>query len=296
MSTTVADRVLWAIVAVYATFSVLKATSLAVGMGPFVPAVSILLPLVFAMIHGIPRLGWKTLLVFFGITFVVSWSYESLSIATGFPFGSYHYSDRLGPKLGQVPLLIMPAYFAVCYLCWHLAHIVLDKFDRQPDGLQRFAVPVLASFIMVMWDMSMDPARSTLHEAWIWHDGGAYFGVPFENFMGWFLCVYTVFQILRSVPERRRQGGRTRRGCRRAAGVVARSDGAVRRPAPRVRGRCLFRGGRHGRGCEFAGVEHPRHVRVAGARFNLQHVVCHVLELCEGADFLDAPIGRRTPN
>ena len=42
----------------------------------------------------------------------------------------------------------------------------------------------------------MDPARATLQQAWIWHDGGSYFGVPFSNFMGWFLCVYTIFQLL----------------------------------------------------------------------------------------------------
>jgi hypothetical protein len=49
----------------------------------------------------------------------------------------------------------MPAYYAICYVSWHLAHIVLDKFDSQADRLQTWAVPVLAGFIMVMWDMSM---------------------------------------------------------------------------------------------------------------------------------------------
>lgn len=39
----------------------------------------------------------------------------------------------------------------------------------------------------------MDPARATISQAWIWHDGGAYFGVPFVNFVGWFLCVATIF-------------------------------------------------------------------------------------------------------
>jgi putative membrane protein len=55
---------------------------------------------------------------------------------------------------------------------------------------------LIASFIMVMWDLSMDPARATVNHAWIWHDGGGYFGVPFSNFLGWFLCVYTIFQLL----------------------------------------------------------------------------------------------------
>jgi uncharacterized membrane protein len=93
-----------------------------------------------------------------------------------------------------VPLLIMPAYFSMCYVSWNLAHVVLDKFDHRTDKLQMFAVPVIAAFIMVMWDLCMDPSRATVSQAWIWHQGGRYFGVPFVNFMGWFLTVYLIFQ------------------------------------------------------------------------------------------------------
>ncbi len=196
MSNDTRNRTLWAITALFAMFSFIKATPLAASLTALIPAISILVPTLFAALHGSRRLGLQTLLVFFVITFVVSWCLESLSIATGFPFGHYHYTERLGPKLGTVPLLIMPAYFAVCYLSWNLAHVVLDKFDQRADALQRFAVPLLAAFIMVMWDLCMDPARSTLGQAWIWRDGGGYFGVPFSNFMGWFLCVYVIFQLL----------------------------------------------------------------------------------------------------
>lgn len=190
------SRILWGITILFGVFAFLKATPLAPSLMAVIPAVSIIVPTVFAFLHGSRRLGWPTMLVFFGIAFVVSWCMESLSIATGFPFGHYHYTDRLGPKLGTVPMLIMPAYFAMCYVSWNLAHIALHKFDHRADALQRFAVPVIAAFIMVMWDLSMDPSRATMSQAWIWRDGGSYFGVPFVNFMGWFLTVYLIFQIL----------------------------------------------------------------------------------------------------
>lgn len=195
MKDTARNRLLWGITILFALFSFFKPTPTIQSMDALIPVISILVPTLFVAIHGSRRMGWRTLAAFFAITFVVSWSYESLSIATGFPFGNYHYTEGLGPKLGTVPLLIMPAYFAMAYVSWNLAHIVLDKFDQTPDRLQKAAVPVLSAFIMVMWDMSMDPARSTLHQAWIWHDGGSYFGVPFSNFLGWFLCVYTIFQF-----------------------------------------------------------------------------------------------------
>jgi uncharacterized membrane protein len=187
---------LWLLIAVFGIFGVLKATPYIEFLRGFIPVISILVPTVFAVVHGTNRLGARTMLAFFGITFIVSWCYESLSIATGFPFGHYHYTENLGPKLGTVPLLIMPAYFAMCYVSWILAHVVLDKWNQKSDQMHKFAIPLIASFIMVMWDMCMDPARATVKQAWIWHDGGGYFGVPFSNFLGWFLCVYTIFQLL----------------------------------------------------------------------------------------------------
>ncbi len=193
---------LWGITVVFAVFAFMKATPLAGPLQAVIPAISILVPTLFAFVHGVRRMGWKSMGLFFVIAFVISWILESTSIATGFPFGNYHYSDRLGFKLGTVPLLIMPAYFAMCYVSWNLAHVVLDKFDHQADKAQAFAVPLVAAFIMVMWDLCMDPSRATASKAWIWHDGGSYFGVPFVNFMGWFLTVYLIFQVFALVLRR----------------------------------------------------------------------------------------------
>lgn len=189
------ELILWLLVAVSIALSIIGATPFAVGLAGSLSLIGMVARLLFACIHGTQRLGWRKFGMIFAITCVVSWAYESLSIATGFPFGHYVYSAELGPKLGTVPLMIMPDYFGVCYLAWVLAHVLLDKFDRQIDSRSMFAIPVIAAFIMAMWDMSIDPASSTVKHEWIWRDGGGYFGVPFSNFLGWFLCVYTVFQF-----------------------------------------------------------------------------------------------------
>ncbi len=197
------NRLLWTLPVLYALSAIWVAFGPTLKAGAATAAVdmiarigTIVAPTLFAALHGTRRLGIRTMIIFFAIAFVVSWTYESLSITTGFPFGHYYYTGVMGLKVGLVPIMIMFSYFSVCYLSWHLAHILLGKFDANPDALLRFPVPLVASFIMVMWDMSMDPARSTLNHAWIWRDGGSYFGVPFSNFMGWFLCVYTIFQLL----------------------------------------------------------------------------------------------------
>jgi putative membrane protein len=112
------------------------------------------------------------------------------------PFGHYYYSDVLGAKLFLVPLIIAPAYFAVGYLSWTLAHVLLGAFEYRPQGWNVFLVPLVASFVMLSWDMSMDPSSSTINGSWVWLQGGGYFGVPFSNFVpGWFLTVYIFLQI-----------------------------------------------------------------------------------------------------
>ena len=118
-----------------------------------------------------------------------------MSILTGFPFGHYNYTDGLGPKLFLVPILIGPAYLGTGYLSWMLARVILGTTEQRLPGNSIFTVPVLASFIMVSWDLSFDPIASTINHNWIWEQGGSYFGVPFSNFMGWFLTVFVFFQL-----------------------------------------------------------------------------------------------------
>jgi uncharacterized membrane protein len=60
-------------------------------------------------------------------------------------------------------------------------------------GLLSLATPAIASFIMVSWDLTIDPMMSTITGNWVWHNGGSYFGVPVSNFLGWYLTVYVFF-------------------------------------------------------------------------------------------------------
>ena len=189
------ELILWLLVVLSAGLSILAVVPFTVGIAGTLGIICTLARLLFSLMHGSHQFGWRRLSILFAITCIVSWCYESLSIATGFPFGNYVYTAELGPKLGTVPLLIMPAYFGVAYISWVLAHVLLDKLNQQIDSRSMFAIPIIASFIMVMWDMSIDPLSSTVMRQWIWSDGGSYFGVPFSNFLGWFLCVYTVFQF-----------------------------------------------------------------------------------------------------
>jgi putative membrane protein len=177
----------------YAAFAAAKPILLGTRWFEIVPATAILVPVLFVALHGPREIGWKLLGLFFLIAFGVSWSYETASILTGFPFGDYHYTEKLGPKLGDVPLLIMPAYFGVCYISWIIAKLLLTAGSERDVGI--LPRVLVASFVMVMWDLAMDPSRATVAKVWIWHEGGSYFGVPLQNFAGWYLCVATILLI-----------------------------------------------------------------------------------------------------
>ena len=159
---------------------------------------SLLIPVVlaaavFALIHGATRYGWRGIVTFLVICLVVSNVLENTSILTGFPFGHYHYTGS--GKLFLVPLYIGPAYFATAYLAWMLAIVLIGDVRRQGSWFTTVAVPVIASAAMVMWDLTIDPTASTIHQNWIWEQGGGYFGVPLTNFVGWFFTVYVFLQL-----------------------------------------------------------------------------------------------------
>ena len=201
------DIVAWGLVALYAVLTAGRSIAPDVfGVVWFVP---ILLPVVFLVVHGARTYGVRATLVFGAIVFVVSNVFENLSIATGFPFGNYSYSEFGGPRLFDVPLLIGPAYLGMGYLSWTLARLLLGRTQGALTGASRIAVPIVASFLMVAWDLTFDPVASTINGFWIWEQGGSYFGVPFSNFLGWFLTVFVFYTMFAVYLSRRAQAPAT---------------------------------------------------------------------------------------
>ncbi len=189
------NLILVIVAAIYWSLALLDPWDLFGSAGETVEFAQKLAWLAFVLIHGVRRYGWDNLFVFFGITFLISWTTETASIATGFPFGNYHYTDLLGVKIGAVPLTIMPAYFVAGYLTWTMGTTFLGNLGTGIEKRDLVLVPFVASFLMVMWNFCFDPISSTIHGAWIWEDGGPYHGVPISNFGGWYLTAFLIFQV-----------------------------------------------------------------------------------------------------
>jgi len=112
-------------------------------------------------------------------------SVEVVGTRTGIPFGRYDYTSVFQPQVFGVPLQIALGWLTLGLMCYALASLGWRS--------RWHAVPV-AALLMVSWDVLYDPVFTGLG-MWTWREG-TYFGVPFTNFVGWFLASLFFFCIM----------------------------------------------------------------------------------------------------
>jgi putative membrane protein len=118
-----------------------------------------------------------------GLAGGVGFAAEVAGVATGRPFGHYGYTERLGPRVGGVPLLAAAAWALLARPSWVVAGLLTRR-----RGLR---VP-LAAAALTAWDVFLDP-RMVREGYWVWPGGGRYEGVPASNFAGWLVTGTAVF-------------------------------------------------------------------------------------------------------
>lgn len=159
--------------------------------------VYIVLGTIAVAIYAYRTLGWRNWLSFMLPAVVISLSSELLGTSTGFPFGDYSYLSGLGYKIaGLVPFTIPLSWFYLGFSAYLLARAGLDSPRRlqtsdvlRPMSLPRqLAAVLLGAVLLTSWDFVLDPAMSqTAMPFWYWHQPGAFFGMPYQNFVGWTL-------------------------------------------------------------------------------------------------------------
>lgn len=114
----------------------------------------------------------------------VSMGAELLGTSTGFPFGNYHYLTGLGYKVaGLVPFTIPLSWFYLGFSAYVLAYMGLIGLGK----LRVLGAIAFGSLLLTSWDFVLDPAMSqTTMPFWAWDQPGAFFGMPYQNFAGWF--------------------------------------------------------------------------------------------------------------
>jgi uncharacterized membrane protein len=165
------------------------------------PAVAIPAMTALYLWHGLRAAGPAMLATFAAVAMVVAGSAEATSLAVGFPFGRFAYTERMHATLFGVPAIVLAAYAIVGYWCWRTAAILTGK--GAPGGTGQV---LAATALMVAWSVLADPVRATIEQRWIWPDGGPLLGVPLSNLGGWIVTSLSIFAAY-SVVERRFAGG-----------------------------------------------------------------------------------------
>lgn len=118
---------------------------------------------------------------------VLTFAAESLGSNTGFPFGAYHYTDRLQPRIGHVPLLVPLAWFMMAPSAWAVA----SRFRRKT-----WLFILVSALALVAWDLLLDP-QMVHWDLWRWENPGLYFGIPLSNYAGWLLVAIVLTWLIR---------------------------------------------------------------------------------------------------
>ncbi|WP_116452500.1 carotenoid biosynthesis protein [Blastococcus litoris] len=135
-----------------------------------------------SVVHAGLSRGARTAAGLLALVVATAVAFEALGLATGFPYGSYTYSDALGPTLLGVPFLVPLAWLMMAWPSWVLAgHLARRRGTRVAVAAAAFAA----------WDVVLDP-QMVQAGYWTWtHPQPGLPGidtVPLTNLAGWLLA------------------------------------------------------------------------------------------------------------
>jgi uncharacterized membrane protein len=147
-------------------------------------------------------LGLRPAMYLVLIALPIGWFAEEMGANYGWFFGSYHYTPVLGPQLGSVPVVIPLMWFALSYIGYVMANLIVWQVpaDGATSIRRSIVMACLAALIVTAYDLGVDPYMVYKLKAWIMtKDDGGWFGETLQGFAGWMLvafCIVLLFRLL----------------------------------------------------------------------------------------------------
>ncbi|HEY3066557.1 MAG TPA: carotenoid biosynthesis protein [Methylomirabilota bacterium] len=137
---------------------------------------------------GLRDIGPRRTALFAAVVWPLAWAAEFSSTRTGVPFGLYHYTGLTHGRelyLADVPFMDSLSFTFLAYAAFSLARRVLAG-----RGVSDATIALTSGVLMMLLDVVIDPLavrgdRWFLGRVFFYPEGGAYFGVPLSNFLGW---------------------------------------------------------------------------------------------------------------
>jgi bisanhydrobacterioruberin hydratase len=145
--------------------------------------------------------------VFIVIASLTGFFCEMIGVKTGALFGSYHYSNMLGWKINDVPMLISINWFIVIYgsgmLASQIRHWIAIHIPFPGKAIYSkwfgLSLVIDGALIATVFDWIMEPAAVNLG-FWSWEGGQ----IPMLNYISWFLIslfLLAVFALMKMKPH-----------------------------------------------------------------------------------------------
>ncbi len=166
------------------------------GAFPLLASLGVLAQLV-ATLLGL-ALGWPARRIIATLAGVMAfaWLVEAVGQATGLPFGAYAYTPALQPQLGGVPLLIPLAWMMMLAPAWAVTESILHPLRSRLGRGYWPAFAALAGLAFTAWDLYLDP-QMVARGLWAWENPKGYFGIPWSNYLGWWVSAALVTGLVR---------------------------------------------------------------------------------------------------
>ncbi len=144
----------------------------------------------------------KAFFIFVLACFVIGVLVEIIGVNTALLFGDYTYGYVLGPRIGNVPLIIGINWVIIIYCCGISIHTLLIKAinrvatdtGKDPAALKALSVIVDGATLAVFFDWLIEPVAVKLGY-WQWSGNGS---IPIFNYISWFgvsLLLLTIFHF-----------------------------------------------------------------------------------------------------
>ncbi|MGB9843385.1 MAG: carotenoid biosynthesis protein [Caldisericia bacterium] len=146
------------------------------------------------------------LVFFLLILFIIPFVLEYIGINFGAPLGvRYFYLKEFLPQIFGLPLVILLFWVIFIYIGYSLTNSIFTYFFKEnyndilKKNLNIIFLSLLDGFIVLTFDIFIDPV-AVKFGLWRWENFYfSYFGVPIGNFVGWYIIATTTTLFLRSL-------------------------------------------------------------------------------------------------
>lgn len=133
---------------------------------------------------------------------------EWISLKFGLIFGGSYFYDYTGitaPNIFGVPWVVVIYWCVFIYTGYGLINFIWPwKIEKRFSFWKSFNRACLTAITVVAIDLIMDPLLVSAGN-WSWPEGGIYFGIPWQNFTGWFVVAFLAIFLFEFFNRKKQQ-------------------------------------------------------------------------------------------